>query len=254
MKMAYCASNPAGGKILCSTAASQFKTGGASSLRPTSSTSPTTLSSNEVWTWYCAKEGQDAEQQKMCANHKARADVLEQLRKPGVSMDDRKKLTEQLKLAPSVAYATTQALYSDFCKVAANAQKLTCSRLKQTQASVSMRKWYCEQPANGESNWCKRSQILEKLQKLPASSTDTSAVEERKSLTAEYAKFSRPPAGGGPSISSQIAKEIVAAKKYYCAVETNKQIPYCKTPTVGSPMGSTLAKRMLGRSPAAQRK
>ena len=54
MKMAFCATNPVGGKTLCSTAASQFKTNGESSTR-SSSTSSVSLSSKEVWTWYCAK-------------------------------------------------------------------------------------------------------------------------------------------------------------------------------------------------------
>merc|ERR1719310_631927 len=174
--MAYCATNPAGGKTLCSTAASQYKTSGASSTKPSSSTSSTTLSYNEVWQWHGGKPNKDAE-----------------------------------------------------------AEKSTCTRLKQTQASIQMRQWYCSQPANSESNWCKRSALLDKLNKIPSSTQDPTLSAERKSLSTELAAFSKPSAGGGPSMTSLIAKEIVTAKNSYCAVETNKQIAYCKTSSPGAP-------------------
>merc|ERR550537_972928 len=115
----------------------------------------------------------------------------------------------------------TQALYADFCKVGEHAEKLTCTRLKASQASTNMRKWYCETRA-GSSDWCKRQAVLEKMQKIPIMSTPTSeadkaAYEERKKLAAEYSEFSKPPPGGGPSKAALIAKEITEAKKLYCA-------------------------------------
>ena len=252
MKMAYCATNPAGGKTLCATAASQFKTAGATSTKPGSSSSSVTQSYNDVWTWYCGKAG-GADRQKQCDTYNKRAVVLEQLRKPGGSAEERKKLTEQLKLLPATAYATTQAIYSDYCKVKENSEKAPCTRLKQTQASLLMRGWYCEQPGKAAGNWCKRSAVLDKLQKIPANTADAAQAEERKKLSGEYAAFSKPPPGGGPSISSQIAKEIGEAKKAYCAVEANKQIAYCKIPspsTLGaiSMAAGAAARRALGRS------
>jgi len=233
MKMAYCATNPPGGKTLCSTAASQYKTAGSSSTRPSAASSPATLSSSEVWTWFCAKGSKSADNTKMCSDYEKRSGILAKLRTPGLAADERKKNIDELKLVPALPYATTQGMYADFCKVKDNAEKPTCTRLKMTQASVSMRSWYCAQPSNGESNWCKRSKLLEQLQKMPSNPTDPSLAEQRKTLSAEYAAFSKPAAGGGPSVSSQIAKEIVTAKKSYCAVDTNKQIPYCKSP-IGS--------------------
>lgn len=237
MKMAYCATSPAGGKTLCSTAASQFKTAGATSTKPGAATSSVTQAYNDVWTWYCGKAG-GADKQRQCDTYNKRAAVLEQLRKPASSPEERKKLTEQLKTLPATAYATTQGIYADYCKVKENAEKSPCTRLKQTQASLSMRKWYCEQPGKADgSNWCKRSALLDKLQKIPANSPDAAQAEERKKLSAEYATYSKPPAGGGPSLSSQIAKEISEAKKAYCEVDANKPIAYCKAPSLTTPLG-----------------
>jgi len=238
MKMAYCATNPAGGKTMCSTAASQFKTAGASSTKPSSATSSVTQSANEVWTWYCSKGKPSADKDKLCADNTKRQGVLDKLRTgSGLSAEERKKLLDQLKLTPPPAYATTQALYADFCKVSEHAEKLTCTRLKASQASTNMRKWYCETRA-GSSDWCKRQAVLEKMQKIPIMSTPTSeadkaAYEERKKLAAEYSEFSKPPPGGGPSKAALIAKEITEAKKLYCAQDANKSLSYCKAPPPG---------------------
>ena len=138
----------------------------------------------------------------MCTNYQKRQGILDQMRAPGKTSEQRKKLMDELKLYPTVAYATQQAMYADFCKVPANSAKDTCSRLKQTQSSVVMRTWYCGQPGKAESPWCKRSAILEQLQKIPVSTSDTAQAEQRKKLTAEYAAFARPAPGGGPSQST----------------------------------------------------
>ena len=143
MKMAYCSSNPPGAKLMCSTAASQFKTAGASSTKPQSASSSVTLSAAEVWNWYCAKPKKTDEVARLCSNNAQRTLVLNNLRTGGQSVDARKKLLEQLKLAPPPAYATTQALYTDFCKVSDNAEKAACMRIKASQASTTMRNWCC---------------------------------------------------------------------------------------------------------------
>jgi len=232
MKMAYCATSPAGGKTLCATAASQYKTGGATSTKPGSSMSSVTQSYTDVWQWYCAKSGANADRKKLCDTYQQRAAVLEQLRKPGSGTEERKKLMERLKALPATAYATTQGIYADYCKAKENGEKAPCTRLKQTQGSLSMRKWYCEQPGKADgSNWCKRSALIDKLQKIPPTTADAAQAAERKTLTSEYAAYSKPPAAGGPSLSAQIAKEISEAKKAYCAVDANKPIAYCKIPT-----------------------
>ena len=54
-----------------------------------------------------------------------------------------------------------------------------CSSLRRTAQSKAMSKWYCEQPGKADGLWCKRTSLIEKLQKLPAAS------EERKSITSE---------------------------------------------------------------------
>jgi len=236
MKMSYCSSNPAGAKLMCSTAASQFKTAGASSTKPSSASSSVTLSNNEVWNWYCAKAKKTEEVEKLCTNNKKRSGILDQLRTGGSSAEARKGLLEQLKLAPPPAYATTQALYTDFCKVPENGEKPTCMRVKASQASNSMRNWYCATTAGSTGDWCKRQAVLSRMQKIPLISApttdaDKALYEERKKLAAEYTEFSRPPVGGGPSKASTIAKEIVSAKKLYCEQESTKTLSYCKAPS-----------------------
>jgi hypothetical protein len=235
MKMAYCSSNPPGAKLMCSTAASQFKTAGSSSTKPSSATSSVTLSANEVWTWYCAKPKKTAEVEQLCSNNAKRTSLLDKLRTGGQSADARKALLDQLKLAPPPAYATTQALYTDFCKVADNAEKATCMRIKASQASTNMRNWYCARPDAATGDWCKRQAVLARMQKIPiisspSSDADKALYEERKKLAAEYAEFSKQPLGGGPSKASTIAKEITAAKKLYCEQEATKALAYCTTP------------------------
>lgn len=228
MKMEYCSKNPPGGKLICSTAASQYKTAGAQSTRPSASTSPVSVSSQEVWTWYCGRPKQSADSTQLCENQKKRNGILEKLRTAGTSPDARKSLLDQLKLAPVAPFATTQAIYADFCKAPGNGEKMTCTRLKATMASTNMRKWYCALPSSTDSNWCKRQGILDKMQKIPYTTTDATLSAERKALAAQYSEFSRPAPGGGPSKMSLIAKEISAAKKQYCEQEANKNLGYCK--------------------------
>jgi hypothetical protein len=228
MKMEYCSKNPPGGKLICSTAASQYKTAGAQSTRPSASSSPVSLSASEVWAWYCARPKQTADSTQLCENQKKRSGILEKLRKSDSTSEARKSLLEQLKVAPTAPFATTQAVYADFCKVPANSEKMTCTRLKATMASTNMRKWYCAKLTSTSSNWCKRQEILEKMQKIHYSTTDTALAQERKSLAAQYSEFSKPASGGGPSKMSLIAKEISDAKKQYCEQEANKSLGYCK--------------------------
>ena len=90
----------------------------------------------------------------------------------------RKALLEQLKLAPPPAYATTQALYTDFCKVPEHGEKPTCVRIKANQASTNMRNWYCASPAGSAGDWCKRQEILARMQKIPMISTPTTDADK----------------------------------------------------------------------------
>jgi len=251
MKMSYCSSNPPGAKLMCSTAASQFKTAGASSTKPSSASSSVTLSTNEVWNWYCAKSKKTAEVEQLCSNNKKRTGILDQLRAGGQSAEARKGLLEQLKLAPPPAYATTQALYTDFCKVAENGEKPTCMRIKASQASNNMRNWYCATTSGSTGDWCKRQAVLSRMQKIPmitapTTDADKALFEERKALAAEYTEYSRPPVGGGTSKASAIAKEIVSAKKLYCEQESTKALGYCKSPsTMGLSTGLPATHRRL---------
>merc|ERR1712085_245596 len=79
--------------------------------------------------------------------------------------------------------------------------------------------WYCAKLTSTSSNWCKRQEILEKMQKIHYSTTDTALAQERKSLAAQYSEFSKPASGGGPSKMSLIAKEISDAKKQYLEMD-----------------------------------
>jgi len=262
MKMAFCATNPTGGKAMCSTAASQFKTAGASSTRPGASTSAATQSANEVWKWYCSKPGKRSlEQEQLCSNNSKRTEALDKLRTGlGSSTETRKALLEQLKLTPPAAYATTQAIYAEFCKVSEHAEKLTCARVKATQASKAMREWYCGQPGKAESSdWCLRQKVLEKLQKIPivsssVSDADKAQAAERTKLATEYAQYAKPAATGGPSRAAQIAKEITAAKKAYCAMDANKNLAYCKMTSLSSvvPIAPPSSRRLLSKTPIAR--
>ena len=148
---------------MCSTAASQFKTAGASSTKPGSASSSVTLSNNEVWSWYCARPKKTPDVEQLCSNNSKRTAILDQLRAGGQNPEARKALLEQLKLAPPPAYATTQALYTDFCKVAEHGEKPTCVRIKANQASTNMRNWYCASPAGSAGDWCKRQEILARM-------------------------------------------------------------------------------------------
>lgn len=196
--------------------------------RPSASSSPVSISSSEVWGWYCNLRKQTQESTQLCENQKKRNEILEKLRKTGMNAADRKPLLEQLKVVPSTPFGTTQAIYADFCKVPTNADKMTCTRLKATTASANMRKWYCAQPTSTSSDWCKRQAVLDRMQKIPYNTADAALTEERKKLAAEYAAFSKPPPGGGPSKAATISKEIAAAKKQYCAQEANKSLGYCQ--------------------------
>lgn len=250
MKMAFCGTNPVGAKILCATAASQYKTAGSSSTKPGASSSPVTVSSNEVFDWYCTKAGGGSDKTALCSNFRERSAVLADLRQLGLSADKRKALSDKLRTIPTMPFATQQGVYADFCKLAANSEKPTCTRIKMTQASNLMRKWYCEQGTNAEGNWCKRSALLDKLQKIPYNTPDEAKSAERKTLSAEYASFSKPPAGGGPSANAQIGKEIVEAKKKYCAEPGNKAIPYCEPlahPSIGQSAVPGAGRRLFDR-------
>ena len=44
----------------------------------------------------------------------------------------------------------------------------------------------------------KRSVLLDKLQKIPTSTTDMALVEERKTLMAAFMAFTKPSTSGGP--------------------------------------------------------
>jgi len=249
MKMAFCSSNPPGAKLMCSTAASQYRTGGASSTKPSSASSSVTMSANEVWTWYCAKPKKAAVAEQLCSSNAKRTTILDQLRTGGQSAEARKALLDRLKLSPGPAYATTQALYTDFCKVESNSGKPTCLRIKASQASTAMRTWYCATDGGAAGDWCKRQALLVKMQKIPvvsspSSDADKALYEERKKLATAYSEFSKPPVGGGPSKAALIAKEISTAKKTYCEQPANVALAYCRAPSASLPT-TALSRRLL---------
>lgn len=254
MKLAFCATNPPGGKTLCAAPSSQFRTASSKTARPT--TMPSSISGHsDVMTWYCEKPGKADEP--ACARHK----VTTQLRTPGLKVEERKQLADQLRLNP-VAYATTQAIYADYCKLPENAEKPTCTRLKTTAAAKAMREWYCAQPGKADSSeWCKRAAILEKLQKIPATTTDTAKAAERKQLTAEYAAFSKRPEGGGPSRATAASERRCPLPHYSPAPSLRAPaaltcvvcVPACaQTRSCTRPRRSTVLSRPTGHSLTAR--
>ena len=235
MKLAYCGTSPKGAKTLCSTAASQYKTGSLDALAKRvkaglgSSLSGVHSSQNDVMTWYCGKPANAAEQ--LCK----RSQVIKAMHAPGTTAEARKAALAQLKELPA-PYGAMQAVYADYCKLEEHASTTTCTRLKQSGSSKAMRAWWCAKPTSADSLWCKRQALLDKLQMLPASSTDPAKAAERKKLLAEFAAFSKRPAGGGPASSVLISREIVTAKKEYCAVDTNKELTICSARTTTRPL------------------
>ena len=231
MKLAYCSTSPKGAKALCSTAASQYKTGSLNSFAKKlgnglggsmrSLLSGVQTSQNDVMLWYCNKPANAEEQ--LCKRSK----VIAAMQAPGTTAEVRTASMEQLKALPA-PYGAMQAVYADYCKLEEHAAATTCTRLKQSSSSKAMRAWWCAKPTGADSLWCKRQALLDKLQMLPAASTDPEKTAERKKLLTAFAGFSKRPAGGGPSPSGLISKEIVTAKKEYCAIDTNKELTSCR--------------------------
>tara|TARA_B110001452_G_C15180802_1_gene410157 strand:- start:48 stop:1166 length:1119 start_codon:yes stop_codon:yes gene_type:complete len=250
MKLAFCATSPKGAKILCSTAASQYKTG--SSLRGLAKRLKTGIgaavsgvktSQNDVMSWYCGKPANVAEQ--LCKRNA----IIKAMHAPGTTLETRKTSMEQLKALPA-AYGEMQAVYADYCKLEEHASTTTCTRLKMTGSSKAMRAWWCAKPTSTDSLWCKRQALLDKLQMLPATSTDPTKAAERKKLLLEFSTFSKRPAGGGPASSVVISREIVTAKKEYCAIETNKELTICSARALGRtilPFGGLSSMAAKGR-------
>eukprot|EP00316_Scyphosphaera_apsteinii_P023898 CAMPEP_0119318080 /NCGR_PEP_ID=MMETSP1333-20130426/45368_1 /TAXON_ID=418940 /ORGANISM="Scyphosphaera apsteinii, Strain RCC1455" /LENGTH=340 /DNA_ID=CAMNT_0007324183 /DNA_START=66 /DNA_END=1088 /DNA_ORIENTATION=- len=226
MKMAFCATKPSNAKTLCSTAGTQYKSGGSSSIRPSTTPTPAVSSLTEVSTWYCAKP---VHEEDFCK----RTEIMAKLRATTDS-EARKQLMTELKAYPAPDYSKSQAIYADYCKIAKNADSSTCLRIKQTQGAKLMQTWYCALPSSANSLWCKRQSLIAKLQKIPISTTDTAMAAERKEISRQYSDLLKPKEGSvkevGSSTSSQIGKEIVEAKKAYCALDDNKRSPYCKPP------------------------
>lgn len=258
MKEAFCATNPPGSKSLCAAPSSQFRTASTKTARPTTSLAGSPSSGHsDVMTWYCSKPGKVDEP--VCARHK----VTTQLRTPGLKVEERKQLADQLRLNP-VAYATTQAIYADYCKLPGNAEKPTCTRLKTTAAAKAMREWYCTQPGKADSSeWCKRAALLEKLQKIPATTTDAAKAADRKQLTAEYAAFSKRPEGGGPSRATAASEHrrppphrsrplpVCVPTPLTCIVPVRAR-PRAQTRSCSRPRRSTARSMPTRRSPTAR--
>jgi len=229
MKMAYCSTNPASAKILCSTAASRYSTAtNAPSALNSMPSNVATSSTTKAMEWYCSKPGQGGMQDSICK----RTAILKKMREEA-SLDERKKLAEQLKQYPTSPYGTMQGIYADFCKLKTSAELPLCLSLRRTTESKQMNKWYCGQPANKLSLWCKRTDLLEKIQKL---STDAAASEERKQLSMQMAAMMKTVPGAAESPSKKLSNEIAAAKSTYCA--SHPDLAYCKMPSgAASPVG-----------------
>ena len=94
MKMAYCATNPPGSKVLCSTAASRYSGAPTGGTRVSSTTS-------KAMEWYCAKPSAEPQ---VCKRY----DIMKKMR-ASVAVEEKTTLSAQLKQYPSVPYGTTQA-------------------------------------------------------------------------------------------------------------------------------------------------
>jgi len=218
MKIAYCATSPAGAKTLCSTAASRFS--------PSGSSGSVTSSTSQAMEWFCAKESSElASKDSICK----RASLLKQMRDPTTTPDAKKDLLKQLKEHPAPAYGTTQAIYADFCKIKTNGELPLCTSLRRTAESKKMASWYCASSEEAKQGlWCRRSELVAKLSKLP--STDSSKAEERKAISAQLSSMMKPTLGGGPSPIKQMSDEIRKAKMSYCAMHEELRGTYCASP------------------------
>ena len=102
MKLAYCATNPPGSKVLCSTAASRYSgaPGGPRLPSPAGAPHPS-ASSAAAMEWYCAKPSAEPQACK-------RVELVTKLRAT-VAVEEKKRISAQLKQYPSMPYGTTQA-------------------------------------------------------------------------------------------------------------------------------------------------
>ena len=94
--------------------------------------------------------------------------------------------------------------------MAEHGEKPTCVRIKASQASTSMRTWYCASPAGSAGDWCKRQDILARMQKIPMIGTpstdaDKALMEERKKLAKEVDQLKR----NGATAPAQIGRAHV---------------------------------------------
>jgi len=224
MKEAYCATEPAKSKVLCAHPTSSY-----SSLQTARST-PSAI------TWYCAipANAESVECKRNAISAKMRGS------QPGsVSVEERKKLLEELKAHP-FNYAAMQAIQADFCKVNKHGGDYSCLRLKQTQSQAAMQAWHCARPTSTDSAWCKRDALLKKLRALtflapkpltvPGQPSKPPAPSpERVALLEQLRAISSASRRGasGSSGATSVSKELADAKKAYCQLSGNAGTAYC---------------------------
>lgn len=198
MKADFCASEHGRGTALCTWPTQRY-----------SNRSNLDNSRAEMYQWYCSKPG--AAESAMCR----RQVEAEKLKTPSLSLDERKKIYAQLRDIGPTSMTTVQAATAEFCKLNRNIDKSICIGLKSTMAMKSLQQWYCSQPAHGESLWCKRQTLLDKLRTAPVAS------EERKALIKELAQTSKDAASGSTS------GEFAHAKAEFCRLPGKASLPLC---------------------------
>ena len=206
MKMAFCATNPPNGKTLCATAASQYKN------RSVSVT-------GAAMDWYCAKPSPSPA---ICQ----RVALMKRLREPTLTGWDRTKVAEELRKWPVPPFATTQAIYADFCTRSAPTDlkaSSMCMSVKRTRFQQKMIDFYCKSPGNAEkSPWCKRNSIMQQLRSLTSAGVAKPAEgpmvnAKRTALLQSLAELNK------GKQAALINLEIAKARKEFCATKLDSE-------------------------------
>uniref|UniRef100_A0A6T9PZM4 Uncharacterized protein n=1 Tax=Haptolina ericina TaxID=156174 RepID=A0A6T9PZM4_9EUKA len=178
--------------------------------------------------WYCSKrlvEGGQADG--FCK----RNDLLKKLRTASTDAE-RQEILPQLRALPPPAFGTAQAIYADFCKLKPNIESTFCLSTRRTAESKRMNRWYCGQEQHKDGLWCRRTALLDQIQKLPPPQPGSPPSDERKALSQKMSAMMAP--NGGPSPSKSLSEEISAAKKAYCAAAVSEEKSYCQDDVLAS--------------------
>jgi len=224
MKMAFCATKPSNAKLLCATAASQYRPPGASYSNVTTT----------AMDWYCGKASAEASICKRVAAQK-------KLRKPNLSTEERQAAASELKELGPTPFGTTQAIYADFCKDPASLSLQTsslCTTFKRTADQEKMTRYWCGKSENAESVWCQRNAILAKLRAKTPSGELAVSASDRTTLLKQMQTVTK-----GKSALA-INDEISKAKASYCASVDSKPL-FCSEGVGSSVSRTTTGRRTL---------